>query len=38
MELWGQYCGHATPENVDASALAEMLKAIQALGKAASGK
>lgn len=37
-ELWSQYCGHATPENVDPSALAELLKAIQALGKAAAGK
>lgn len=36
-ELWSQHCGHATPENADPSALAELLKAIQALGKAAQG-
>jgi hypothetical protein len=37
-ELWAKFCGHATPENVDPSALAELLKAIRELGKAAQGK
>jgi len=36
-ELWTQHCGHMTPENVDPSALAELLKALHALGKAAQG-
>ena len=35
-ELWAKHCGQATPENVDPSALADLLRAIHALSKAAS--
>jgi hypothetical protein len=35
-ELWRAHCADATPENVDPAALAELLKAVQALGRAAS--
>jgi hypothetical protein len=37
-ELWRQHCGEATPDNVDPGALAELLKAIQHLGKDAAGR
>lgn len=36
-ELWRLHCGEATPDNADPAALAELLKALQALGKAAGG-